>query len=31
VTVTLQKMCQESGFTVEIFPSEVNTDPFQFV
>ncbi|MEH6955397.1 Nif3-like dinuclear metal center hexameric protein [Neobacillus drentensis] len=31
LTATLQKMCQESGYTVEIFPSEVNTDPFQFV
>ncbi|MFL6516522.1 MAG: Nif3-like dinuclear metal center hexameric protein, partial [Bacillus sp. (in: firmicutes)] len=31
LTATLQKMCQETGYTVEIFPSEVNTDPFQFV
>jgi dinuclear metal center YbgI/SA1388 family protein len=31
LTSTLQKMCQESGYAVEIFPSEVNTDPFQFV
>ncbi|WP_066257658.1 Nif3-like dinuclear metal center hexameric protein [Neobacillus drentensis] len=31
LTATLQKMCVESGYEVEIFPSEVNTDPFQFV
>ncbi|QIZ09929.1 Nif3-like dinuclear metal center hexameric protein [Priestia megaterium] len=31
LTAKLQKMCQETGYTVEIFPSEVNTDPFQFV
>ncbi|MCL6572424.1 MAG: Nif3-like dinuclear metal center hexameric protein [Bacillus sp. (in: Bacteria)] len=31
LTGTLQKMCKESGFAVEIFPSEVNTDPFQFL
>jgi dinuclear metal center YbgI/SA1388 family protein len=31
LTTTLQKMCKESGFAVEIFPSEVNTDPFQFL
>jgi dinuclear metal center YbgI/SA1388 family protein len=31
LTATLQKMCKESGFDVEIFPSEVNTDPFQFL
>ncbi|MBT2698032.1 Nif3-like dinuclear metal center hexameric protein [Bacillus sp. ISL-40] len=31
LTATLQKMCQETGYDVEIFPSEVNTDPFQFV
>jgi len=31
LTATLQKMFQETGYTVEIFPSEVNTDPFQFV
>ncbi|ETI65948.1 Nif3-like dinuclear metal center hexameric protein [Neobacillus vireti] len=31
LTAALQKMCQESGYKVEIFPSEVNTDPFQFI
>ncbi|MDR7237223.1 Nif3-like dinuclear metal center hexameric protein [Neobacillus drentensis] len=31
LTATLKKMCVESGYEVEIFPSEVNTDPFQFV
>lgn len=31
LTATLKKMCLESGYDVEIFPSEVNTDPFQFV
>ncbi|CAH2715424.1 GTP cyclohydrolase 1 type 2 [Neobacillus rhizosphaerae] len=31
LTAKLQWMCQESGFEVEIFPSEVNTDPFQFL
>ncbi|MFF2447581.1 Nif3-like dinuclear metal center hexameric protein [Neobacillus sp. NPDC058068] len=31
LTATLQKMCQESGYKVEIFPSEVNTEPFQFI
>ncbi|MEH7303943.1 Nif3-like dinuclear metal center hexameric protein [Neobacillus drentensis] len=31
VTAILQKMCQDSGFTVEIFPSEENTNPFQFL
>jgi dinuclear metal center YbgI/SA1388 family protein len=31
VTAALTKMCEESGFEVEIFPSEVNTDPFQFI
>ncbi|WP_040207972.1 Nif3-like dinuclear metal center hexameric protein [Neobacillus jeddahensis] len=31
VTRVLQKMCQEFGYDVEIFPSEVNTDPFQFI
>lgn len=30
LTNTLAKMCQESGYEVEIFPSEVNTDPFQY-
>lgn len=27
----LEKMCLESGFEVEIFPSEVNTDPFKYI
>ena len=31
LTATLTKLCKESGYDVEIFPSEVNTDPFQFV
>jgi dinuclear metal center YbgI/SA1388 family protein len=31
LTKVLQKMCQESGYIVDIFPSEENTDPFQFV
>ncbi|WP_251555035.1 Nif3-like dinuclear metal center hexameric protein [Neobacillus muris] len=28
---TLQKMCQSAGYQVDIFPSVINTDPFQFV
>ena len=31
LTAILTKMCKESGYDVEIFPSEVNTDPFQFL
>ncbi|WP_066385570.1 Nif3-like dinuclear metal center hexameric protein [Neobacillus mesonae] len=31
LTVTLQNMCKEAGFEVEIFPSEENTNPFQFI
>ncbi|MFL6557734.1 MAG: Nif3-like dinuclear metal center hexameric protein [Bacillus sp. (in: firmicutes)] len=31
LTAVLHKMCQESGYEVEIFPSEENTDPFQFL
>ncbi|MGG1677441.1 Nif3-like dinuclear metal center hexameric protein [Neobacillus sp. NRS-1170] len=31
LTDTLQKRCQEAGYEVEIFPSEENTDPFQFI
>lgn len=31
LTKILSKMCKESGFEVEIFPSEINTDPFTFV
>ncbi|NRD80783.1 Nif3-like dinuclear metal center hexameric protein [Bacillus sp. BRMEA1] len=28
---TLKKMCQDSGYTVDIFPSEEDTNPFQFI
>ncbi|MBO0959473.1 Nif3-like dinuclear metal center hexameric protein [Neobacillus sp. MM2021_6] len=31
LTVVLQKLCSEKGYDVEIFPSVVNTDPFQFM
>jgi dinuclear metal center YbgI/SA1388 family protein len=31
LTNILSKMCKESGYEVEIFPSEVNTDPFQYI
>jgi dinuclear metal center YbgI/SA1388 family protein len=31
VTDVLRKMCIDSGFDVEIFPSEVDTDPFQTI
>lgn len=31
VTKRLTKMCAEKGFEVNIFPSEQNTDPFQFL
>jgi dinuclear metal center YbgI/SA1388 family protein len=31
LTATLSKMCEESGYEVEIIPSEVNTDPFKFI
>ena len=31
LTTVLQKMCHDSGFEVEIFPSAENTDPFQFI
>jgi dinuclear metal center YbgI/SA1388 family protein len=31
LTAALTKMCKKSGYDVEIFPSEVNTDPFQFL
>lgn len=31
VTAKLGKMCKEAGYDVEIFPSEINTDPFQFI
>ncbi|OIK16581.1 Nif3-like dinuclear metal center hexameric protein [Bacillus sp. MUM 116] len=31
VIAVLKKMCEESGYQVEIIPSEINTDPFQFI
>lgn len=31
LTATLQKLCENAGFSVDIFPSEENTDPFQFL
>lgn len=31
VTAVLTKMCSEKGYEVNIFPSELNTDPFQFI
>jgi dinuclear metal center YbgI/SA1388 family protein len=31
VTNVLRKMCSEKGYEVNIFPSELNTDPFQYV
>ena len=31
VANVLAKMCTEAGYEVEIFPSEPNTDPFQFI
>ncbi|MDF2854408.1 MAG: hypothetical protein K0Q87_259 [Neobacillus sp.] len=31
LTNVLKKMCMESGYDVEIFPSKVNTDPFQII
>ncbi|SDM19383.1 Nif3-like dinuclear metal center hexameric protein [Bacillus sp. OK048] len=31
VTEILSRMCKESGYEVEIFASEINTDPFKFV
>jgi dinuclear metal center YbgI/SA1388 family protein len=30
LTNILLKLCDEAGYEVEIFPSEINTDPFQF-
>lgn len=27
----LEKMCSEKGYEVSIFPSEIHTDPFQFI
>ncbi|WP_066293378.1 Nif3-like dinuclear metal center hexameric protein [Bacillus sp. FJAT-29937] len=31
VALQLTKMCQEKGYAVSIFASEIHTDPFQFV
>lgn len=31
LTAVLSKLCEEVGYDVEIFPSELNTDPFQFL
>ncbi|WML45334.1 Nif3-like dinuclear metal center hexameric protein [Neobacillus sp. PS3-40] len=31
VAIKLGKFCSDSGYEVEIFPSEINTDPFQFI
>jgi dinuclear metal center YbgI/SA1388 family protein len=31
VTSILQKMCGEAGYEVDIFPSQIHTDPFQFM
>jgi dinuclear metal center YbgI/SA1388 family protein len=31
LTDVLSKMCEQAGYEVEIFPSELNTDPFKFV
>ncbi|WP_066312088.1 Nif3-like dinuclear metal center hexameric protein [Bacillus sp. FJAT-29814] len=31
LTKTLQQMCQDEGYHVEIFPSEVDTNPFKYV
>lgn len=31
LTKTLKDMCDQAGYKVEILPSEVNTDPFQFI
>lgn len=31
VAKQLEKMCKEKGFEVSIFPSEIDTEPFQFV
>jgi len=31
VVKQLEKMCGEKGYEVSIFPSEINTDPFQFL
>jgi dinuclear metal center YbgI/SA1388 family protein len=31
LSVVLGKLCNEASYDVEIFPSELNTDPFQFL
>lgn len=31
LTHTLTKMCKDSGYEVEVFPSEVETDPFRYI
>lgn len=31
VTNVLTKLCHEKGYQINIFPSELNTDPFQFL
>jgi dinuclear metal center YbgI/SA1388 family protein len=31
LAAVLGKLCDEAGYNVEIFPSELNTDPFQFL
>lgn len=31
LAATLGKLCKDYGFEVDIFPSEIKTDPFQFV
>jgi dinuclear metal center YbgI/SA1388 family protein len=31
VSNILSKLCQEKGYELEIFPSEINTEPFQFI
>lgn len=31
LTKTLQQMCKDEGFEVEIFPSEEDTNPFKFI
>lgn len=31
VTAILTNLCRQAGYEVEIFPSEINTDPFQYI
>lgn len=31
LTKTLKELCEQAGYDVEIFPSEVNTDPFKYI